>query len=347
MHLWDPHTPYRAPAEFGNPFENDDFFDWLWIDEKALARHQQVYGPHTTHELNMFNDKETPALPRNPGKITDMNGIRRVIDGYDCGVAYADYCLGQIVEKLKELGIYEETAIILTADHGENFGELGMYAEHGTADRPCCNIPFIIRWPGYQSGTVDNEFHYSLDFLPTACDLLNVEKNEDWDGISFAETLKEGKPLGRDSLVLSQMAHVCQRSARFGDWLYIRTVHDGFHNWDSEMLFNLKEDPWEQHDVKEAYPEICRQGAKIILDWIDENMKKNRSQVDPMWTVYHEGGPFHAHESSLHTYEERLRSTGRDTEADNLLHRHAKYDPKPVPRVPNPVLQILFSDQKI
>ena len=173
-----------------------------------------------------------------------------------------------------------------------------------------------------------------------------MEKNEDWDGISFADTLKEGKACGRDALVLSQMAHVCQRSARFGDWLYIRTVNDGFHNWDSEMLFNLKDDPHEQFDVKEQYPEICAKGAKIILDWIDENMKKNSTQIDPMWTVYHEGGPFHAHETSLATYEKRLRDTGRNEEADELLRRHAKYAPKPAPAVINPTVALLFKGQR-
>ena len=347
VHLWDPHTPYRAPEEFGNPFENDDISECCWIDEEALARHQKIYGPHTTHELNMFNDKEVDALPRNPGKISDMKDLKRTIDGYDCGVAYADYCLGQIIDKMKELGIYEDTAIILTGDHGENFGELGAYAEHGTADKPCCNIPFIIKWPGCKQGISDDQLHYSLDFLPTLCDLLDVEKNEDWDGISFVDTMREGKPCGRDALVLSQMAHVCQRSARFGDWLYIRTIHDGFHNWDDEMLFNLKDDPYEQNDVKKEHPEICALGAKIILDWLDENMKKNTSQIDPMWTVYQEGGPFHAHETSLHEYENRLRSTGREAEADDLLRRHAKYAPKPVPRIPNPTIDLLFSDQKL
>ena len=87
------------------------------------------------------------------------------------------------------------------------------------------------------------------------------------------------------------------------------------------------------------------EGAKIILDWIDENMKKNETQVDPMWTVYHEGGPFHAHESSLAVYENRLRSTGRDAEADDLRCRHTAYAPKPVPAVPNPTIELLFGNQ--
>lgn len=47
----------------------------------------------------------------------------------------------------------------------------------------------------------------------------------------------------------------------FGDWIYIRTIHDGFHMFDDEMLFNIKNDPHEQHDLKEAHPELCAFGV--------------------------------------------------------------------------------------
>ncbi len=119
------------------------------------------------------------------------------------------------------------------------------------------------------------------------------------------------------------MAHVCQRSARFKDWLYIRTYHDGFHLFSKEMLFNLKQDPYEQYDVKAQYPEICAEGAKIILDWHDEQMLKSESQIDPMWTVLHEGGPEHTR-IQLEKYLERLEQTGRAEGAGCLREKYHK-----------------------
>lgn len=56
------------------------------------------------------------------GRIDSLEDVKKLIDGYDCGVAYADQLTGQIFDKLKELGIYEDTAVIITADHGENLG---------------------------------------------------------------------------------------------------------------------------------------------------------------------------------------------------------------------------------
>ena len=137
----------------------------------------------------------------------------------------------------------------------------------------------------------------------------------------FLPSLLEGKDTGRDFLILSQMAHVCQRSARFDHWLYIRSIHDGYHLFDREMLFDLREDPHEQRDVKEKYPEICAQGARLILNWQEEQMKKSASTIDPMWTVMKEGGPQHTH-TDFEKYLQRLRDTGRADKAERLRQKY-------------------------
>ncbi len=319
LHLWDPHTPYRAPADFGNPFENDPLP--AWYTQEVLQRHLKKVGPHSINELSMYDDRESPSFPRQPGRAQDMEGLRRVIDGYDCGIRYADSLIGQVFDALRAKGIFDEVAVILTSDHGENFGELGIYAEHGTADAATCRIPLIIRWPGGPAGA-DSALHYNLDLCPTMADLLGVPKYSRWDGVSFAQSILTGQPCGRDSLVLSQMAHVCQRSARFGQWLYMRTVHDGFHLFPREMLFDLSSDPYEQHDIAEQRPEICAQGARILLDWQEDAMLRSDSAADPMWTVVREGGPFHAPMANLEGYLQRLESTGRGEGAQALRAKH-------------------------
>lgn len=321
VHLWDPHTPYRAPQEFGNPFAGDNLE--TWIDKGVFEEHKKHVGPHSVNELTMFDDRRFEGCPRALGSAKTLEELRQVLDGYDCGVRYADFIVGQIFEKLKAQGIYEDMAILITSDHGENMGELGIYSEHATADYPTCHIPFIIKWPGVQGGTSDSGLHYHLDLLPTMAQLLQVPAAENWDGVSYADTLIRGADTGRQSLVLSQMAHVCQRSARFGDWLYIRTCHDGYHLFDDEMLFNLKEDPHEQHDVKEKYPQLCAVGAKIILDWQEAQMKKSDSTIDPMWTVMKEGGPAHAR-GELPAYLRRLEQTGRAQGAQRLREKYCR-----------------------
>ena len=320
LHLWDPHTPYRTPEDYPNPFENDPLPEW--ITPEVFAHHQKMTGPHGANEVGMYSDEESPRYPKNPGAIRSYGELRRMIDGYDCGVHYADFLLGQVFDALRSMGIYEDTAIILSSDHGENLGELGLYGEHGTADDITCRIPMLLKWPGGKQAHVDDGMHYLLDLVPTMADLLGVPTCARWDGASFAPAITHGTGCGRDSLVISQMAHVCQRSARFGDWLYMRTIHDGFHLFDAEMLFNLAEDPYEQHDVKLLYPEICAQGAKIILDWQEAQMLSSDSPTDPMWTVIQEGGPYHTW-GHLESYCQRLENTGRAEGARQLRERYA------------------------
>jgi len=327
VHFWDPHTPYRAPASFGNPFENEPLN--TWIDQKVFDEHLKHIGPHSINEINMYDANENPNFPRQPGSANDLNGLKKLIDGYDTGILYADYLVGQIIDKLKNMKIYDDLCVIITSDHGENMGELGIYSEHATADYATCRIPLIIKWNGVAQGYADSGLHCNVDLAPTVAELLNVRPSKNWDGISFADTVLHGKETGRNSVVISQMAHVCQRSARFGDWLYMRTYHDGFHLFDSEMLFNIASDPYEQYNVKDKFPDICAKGAKIILDWHDDMMMKsvnnsnNDCTTDPMWTVLQEGGPAHT-KGALDGYIKRLRETGRNDGADKLEQKYKK-----------------------
>jgi arylsulfatase A-like enzyme len=321
LNYWDPHTPYRVPASYGNPFANEPLPEWL--TDEVLAEHQQKVGPHCAQEVNMWNDVEDPRFPRQPGAVRDRADLHRMIDGYDTGIRYVDEHLGQIFAFLKESGLWENTAIIVTADHGENQGELGIYGEHATADSATCRVPLIIRWPGARAGGIDEGFHYNLDFAPTLADLLGRQPQPIWDGRSFASALRGNAPCGRNYLVLGQCAHVCQRSVVFGPWLYIRTYHDGFHLFPREMLFELEKDPHEQDDLAEQHPEICSHALRLLTEWHDEMMAAMNCDRDPLWTVMSEGGPFHAR-GELAKYCGRLRKTGRAWAVEELQMRHPR-----------------------
>jgi arylsulfatase A-like enzyme len=321
VNYWDPHTPYRAPAEFGDPFANDPLP--AWITPKVLAHHLSLAGPHTAQDLWMFDNRVDPSYPRYPGELCDMSDLRRMIDGYDCGIRYMDGHIGRLLAALDRQGVLDDLAIVVSADHGENLGELGIYGEHATADQPTCRIPLIVRWPGGRQGAVDGELHYNLDLGPTLAGLLGRAAPPEWEGQTFAPAVTGSGGSGRQYLVLSQCAHVCQRSARWDRWLYMRTYHDGFHLWPREMLFDLAADPYEQTDLAPAQPAVCNQGLRYLTEWHDHMMATMPPgyAVDPMRTVLAEGGPFHAR-GQLRAYVERLAASGRGYAVDELRRRH-------------------------
>lgn len=323
VNYWDAHTPYRAPMDFGNPFENEPLPD-DWIDEGVFEQHLKKVGPHGLNEINMWNDDISDKYKRHPGKIATRKELKDFMDNYDCGIKYMDQHIGKILDMLKNKGIYKDMAIIITSDHGENMGEMGIYGEHATTDEANCRIPMIIKWPEGQKGVVDSEFHANVDLAPTVADLLEVRKSKKWDGKSFAKTILNGEPCGHEYVILTQCAHVCQRAARFDDYLYIRTYHGGYHLFNKEMLFNIKEDPHQQHDIAANNPELCARGAKYILDWVDEMMATSDDEIDPLWTVMKEKGPYHTW-GAYDKYIKRLEATGRG-EGVQKLHEMYKND---------------------
>lgn len=196
----------------------------------------------------MFNKNSNPNIERlQPKQITDMEQARRMFDGYDLGVSYADLHVGRIVQKLKDLGLYENTAILVSADHGENLGELWVYGDHQTADSCTHRIPMIMRWPGVtddRAGECDNRLHYNIDMAATTLELAGPCDLSRRDGRSFAASLETEQP-HRESLVLSQLAWCAQRSARWDQYLCIQTFHDGWHDYPEFMVFDLEADPHE------------------------------------------------------------------------------------------------------
>lgn len=337
INFWDIHTPYRTPMDYGNPFENEPLPDWM---PEAFEKWKNKTGPHSAKDLGMYTDNNPEQWPRLPKRLEDEASLKQWIDGYDIAIRYVDDQIKFMIDQLKAAGIYDDTVIIISADHGENQGELGIYGEHGTADNGTCHIPMIVRWPGQQAGIVDEALHYNVDWAPTVMDMLGKASPEIWDGQSYADTIREGQKAGRSELIVSQCCHVCQRGVRWRDtdatgheheWMYVRTYFDGFHLFDQEMLFDLKADPREQHNLAAANPDVCKEGVCRLNGWHDEQMRKmakwSSDVVDPLWTVIQEGGPQHAKfgpkGSPLPQYLERLEATGRSEGAAQLRERYA------------------------
>ena len=267
-----------------------------------------------------------PKYPRHPDVIDSMDAVRRWIDGYDTGVRYADEWFGRLVAKLKALGIYDDTIIVVGADHGENLGELNVWGDHQTADQPTCNVPLIIRWGGISdSERVDSALHYHYDWAATAVELLGGTVPGNWDAVSFADAFRSGKENGREYVVTSQGTWSCQRGVRFAhagdDYLCLMTYHDGYKEMDPVMLFNLTQDPHEQHDLAQEQPEIVNAALARLSVWHREQMIRSEHDVDPLMTVMREGGPAYTRRQ-LPAYLEHLRATGRAQHAERLAKIH-------------------------
>ncbi len=337
VNYWDPHTPYRTPPEFGNPFEHDPLPAWL--TEEVRQRCWDGFGPHSAQELHdTVPSPEWLAnllrkYPRLPKQLDSMDAVRRWIDGYDTGIRYADTHVGYLLDALAEAGVLNDTLIIVSSDHGENQGELNVWGDHQTADHITSRVPLIVRPParlveswGLQNvPRLDRALHYHFDWAATLVELLGGQVPGNWDAQPFTEAFRAGSETGRDYLVVSQAAWSCQRSVRFehegADYLCMRTYHDGYKDLEPVMLFNLSEDPHEQHDLSRQRTDLVALAMGHLMDWQSEMMLTARSNVDPMLTVLREGGPLHTR-GVLPAYLARLHETGRLYHAERLSRLH-------------------------
>lgn len=320
LHLWDPHTPYRAPDAYGEPFAKHALPAWL--TESVRAEHFAGCGPHSAQEAVGFStDYPYGAYPRQPRQIADMHAVRQLFDGYDTGVRYADDYVGRLLETLARMGIAEDTALLVSSDHGETLGELNVYGDHHTADEQTAHVPCVLRWPGLTPRVFEG-LCYPLDVAASIVELLGGSVPDVWDGRSLAPALRESREDGRSELVITQGAWTCQRGVRWGDHLYIRTYHDGYHAYAQELLFDVARDPHEQHDLSQAEPALLQQGQQRLAAWYAEVMGRNPTGIDPLQTVLREGGPAHTR-GKLRAYLERLRATGRAQWAERLAQAHA------------------------
>jgi arylsulfatase A-like enzyme len=197
---------------------------------------------------------------------------------YAAMVGYLDYQVGQLVEKLKELGQYDNTLIIFFSDNGpvitggarsdyfENARPFNQAANRlkGTVFEGGIHVPLIVSWPEKMNDSrVSDHICAAYDIFPTICDMLGTEKPEDLDGISIMPTiLGKGKQQEHDFLYWEYPERRGQQAVRMGEWKGIRdSTLDGNRKI---QLFNLEKDITESENVAGTNPEIVKRIEEIM-----------------------------------------------------------------------------------
>jgi arylsulfatase A-like enzyme len=322
LNYWDPHTSYvepvrwyRAAAEAG-PAP-------AWPDEAAIARHQGIYGPQTAEDLWGVSGERAPVSATMPDAIRRRSDFEHLVNGYDGAIGYWDHRLGQLVDAVAYLGLLQDTAIIVSADHGECLGENGSYAEHGLANEPTHRVPLIIRWPGVTDRLAPSQRRcdallYQLDLPPTLCELLDIPVPPAWHGTSFAAALRGQAVQGREHLILGQGAHTYQRAVRTRRHLYVTTLHPGAFDAEEKQLYDVHADPHLTTNLLSREPAAADGLKSRLQDWWDRYAGQPGCSPDPMQLTLSEGP---VHYNAPRAYLSHLLRTGRQEKAAALRRR--------------------------
>jgi len=194
------------------------------------------------------------------------------ISAYDEEIAYTDDQLGLLLDALDELGLAENTLVVVTADHGEGLLDHG-HMEHGVHlyDEQV-RVPLLVRLPGVITPGIRPDAPVEmLDVAPTLADLLGVPVPEEFTGRTLAATLRgEGSldPLHPVRLFRRHYApqpdqkspRGVQYGVRVGDWKYIERPVEG-----QPELYNLRSDPAERHNVFTRHPDVGARLAPLLV----------------------------------------------------------------------------------
>lgn len=276
-------------------------------------------GPFTARELFPFQEDGKSPVPTMPDQIADRADYEHLVNGYDGEIRYADEHIGQLLEVLDDLGVLDETAVIVSSDHGEALGEHGVYADHVCADEAVHHIPMIIRWPGLTpKEPTRGGFLYNVDLPPTLCELLGVPVPSGWDGRSFAAAVRGDDWDGRPFLVWEHGLYSCQRAVRTQDSLYVHTYHPGLYDFDETALFDMRVDRRQTTNLAAEYPDVVAQLSDVMRDWLDQNLPADGDLRDPMAEIIRSGPWRYVQPDRWIT---RLRQRGRETEAAIIADR--------------------------
>ncbi|MCY0874666.1 MAG: sulfatase [Firmicutes bacterium] len=318
VQYWDPHGFYSCPDEWAERFATDPAPSFP--DAATIEAQQSDYHPRSAR---MFHWAITPNIPaKMPHTISDRHDFERLINGYDGGIAYMDEHVGQIVAAYRELGIEEEVCFIISADHGESFGEQGLYMEHGMASESVHHIPLIMRLPkGHRRvQTVDTPL-YNVDVMATLVEMVGLAVPPGWDGQSFFSGL-EGQPFPtRPWLIMEHGLYACQRAVRDDQWYFIRTYHPGLVLFPPVALYDIHADPHQQHNVAADHPDVVAVMDHRLAEWVQQNRDHHGEIPDPMEAIMHTG-PYRY--LTPQDWAERLRDAGLFEEAEELLRRGAR-----------------------
>ena len=243
IHTYDVHEPYNSP---------EPYFD-LYTKGCSEGKHLRTSEGIKPGELDA--SKLTPEE------------IDYIIAVYDGGINYVDDQLGKIFEKLKQLGIDDNTIIIVTADHGEAFREHGRL---GHSHRPyieLIHVPLIMRGPGIPTNRIYENWVQHIDIVPTILEILNTPQREEMQGRSILPLMNNCE-IEEDFKTYSfgyyknKHESPFSMSSRTKEWIYIMNQNG------PDELYDRINDPKEQNNIIEKRPLIAQKLKEELADFI-------------------------------------------------------------------------------
>jgi arylsulfatase A-like enzyme len=262
----------QAALDFIDKNRSRPFFIYLafTVPHAELRAPEEAVGPYRgKFPETPFTNARADNTPTHP-----PSRVRRPSIGYRSQpaplatfagmIARMDQSVGQVMTKLKELGLDQNTVVFFTSDNGPH-KEGGANPEFFDSNGPLrgikrdlyeggIRVPMIVRWPGrVKAGTTSDQVWAHWDFLPTAAEIAGLKAPKNIDGISMLNALLGKRRRHHDFLYWEFHERGFDQAVRMGDW---KAVRKGFGA--PLELYNLKSDVGEENNVAAKHPEVVK-----------------------------------------------------------------------------------------
>lgn len=282
----DPHSPYLPPAPFDQMFYSKDPCDPSVNTMKPVL------------EFKPFAEYFKSWMPQG---ITDAE---YVIAQYDGAIAYMDACIQRILTRIDELGLSENTLVIINSDHGETLMDHECYFDHHGLYDCTLHVPLIMRLPGVlPAGVRIPGYNLHQDLVPTILELAGIDTGRQFDGQSLLPLIRGERPANYSGFYITEATWMRKHGWRTPEWKLIVALEPDFHFKPEVELYNLILDPGENHNVADQYPGVVEALRRQMDEWIAKR-ENETGRTNPMVTnlQWHglDRGPF---ESSQEAYD--------------------------------------------
>ena len=300
----DPHSPYLPPSPFNRLFYHGDECD-----------------PRSTSMEPVFAFKPFADYFRSwmPEGVTD----RHYMDAqYDGAVAYMDACIAALFRQLETLGILDDTIVVINADHGETLYEHECWYDHHGLYDPTLVVPLIIRYPRrLPRGARVTGFNQHKDLMPTLLQLARIRTDLRFDGQSLLRLVQGRQTSFESELYITECTWMRKHGWRTSQWKLIEALEPDFHTMPPVELYNLIEDPLEEHNIADRNPEVVEALRARMAAYIAKR-ERQTGTTNPMLTQGdwhgHEGiGAFASSEQAYNTLHIGDASTARRLQAES------------------------------
>ena len=232
--------------------------------------------PHHQNDHHCYEGyKETVDDYKNypiPDDLTFLKGdYKESYPDYMSAINRLDYNVGRLVQKLKDLGIYDDTIIIYTSDHGSHFKTRNPEYKR-SCHESATHTPLIIKGGGFEGGKTETRLSSLIDLPPTLLSMAGIDIPKSYSGIDLTKQIDN--PDDKRKCVFIQISESqCGRAIRTDRYKYsVRTagivgyVHHSSKVYFEDFLYDLEKDPIEKNNlVKDNNYRQVREELKALL----------------------------------------------------------------------------------